>query len=79
MKTLLIQLLLSLVAQLLTRDNLERIRDAVVRHMDHDIPDADKARNVREEIRHAGVYLADHMVNLGIEAAVIWAKHQRGR
>jgi hypothetical protein len=50
-----------------------KVRAAVIRLMDADLPGEAKRRLAVSDLRAAGVTLSNALLNLAIEAAVVWA------
>lgn len=82
-KTMMINLLLSTLSTLLNGDLLNFIKRAVVAQMSSDLPGDQKRDAVMVELMAAkgelGRVLAKtsvSLINLGIEASVVWAKNR---
>ncbi|HRY14867.1 MAG TPA: hypothetical protein P5330_03205 [Candidatus Competibacteraceae bacterium] len=75
----LLQTLSMLLRALIGAADWGRVRDVVVRLLDTDLPGAAKRDLAVAALRDAGVTLRGAVLNLAIEAAVVWATHPNGK
>jgi len=79
MQRVLLQTLSMLMAALIGATDWGKARDVVVRLMDADLPGTAKRDLAVAALRDAGVTLRGAVLNLAIEAAVVWATHPNGK
>ena len=79
MQRVLLQTLSMLMTALIGSTDWGRVRDTVVRLLDADLSGESKRTLARAALRDAGVTLRNAVLNLAIEAAVVWATHPNGQ
>lgn len=79
MQRVLLQALSALMAALIGSVDWGRVRDVVTRLLDADLPGKTKRALAIDALRDAGVTLHTAVLNLAIEAAVVWVTRPNGQ